>query len=380
MTLPTEHIRVYRRKEVIRPVFLGADVSLSKTLIATFGNHVGRKREALAEALSDCEQLGYSYRLVRGLSSVLEGRCSFESHAVIPPIEARAMVFKEAVGMVVATERDRAAVLASVARELGVTVEQLDASLYGDLEDEQFLAEFSEPEAEELNRYYNYANTVALLSYSRSIYAETDELDEYLGRLAERIGETRMEDRGRGASIYIKLKPTRRLSQRGARIDEFAARLLDSGSWSIKASLVYPTRRKDPAVMELSSDQHGDLLKKDPYREELIIEIPSKEPRKPTHGEVIVVERLAQRLGVTERQLLKEIREEGHEYRDLGGVLVMPSKLEEISGALGGVETLGEAKRALRGIGVRSFLPVLEALGYQVEPGRPRDESRVYRL
>jgi hypothetical protein len=380
VTLPTEHIRVYRRKEIIRPVFLGADVSLSKTLIATFGNHVGRKREALAEALSDCEQLGYSYRLVRGLSSVLEGRCSFESQAVIPPIEARAMVFREAAGMVVATERDRAAVLASVARELGVTVEQLDASLYGDLEDEQFLAEFSEPEPEELNRYYNYANTVALLSYSRSIYAETDELDEYLGRLAERIGETRMEDRGRGASIYIKLKPTRRLSQRRARIDEFAARLLDSGSWSIKASLVYPSRRKDPAMMELNSDQHGDLLKKDPYREELIIEIPSREPRKPTHGEVIVVERLAQRLGVTERQLLKEIREEGHEYRDLGGVLVTPSKLEEISGALGGVETLGEAKRALRGIGVRSFLPVLEALGYQVEPGRPRDESRVYRL
>jgi len=380
LTLPTEHIRVYRRKSVIRPVFLGEDVSLSKTLIATIGSHVGENRGALAEALSDCEQLGYNYRLVRGLSSVLEGRCLFESQAVIPPIEARAMVFREAAGRVVATEKERVAVLASVAKRLGVTVEQLDASLYGDLEDEQVLAEFSEPEPAELNRYYNYANTVALLSYSRSIYAETTERDEYLSRLAERIGETRIEGRGRGASTYIKLKPTRRLSQRGARIDDFAARLLEAGSWSLKASIVYPTRRKDPAVMDLSSDQHGELLKKDPHREELIIEIPSKEPRKPTHGEVIVVERLAHRLGVTEKQLLKEIREEGHEYRDLGGVLVTPRKLEEISGALGGVETLGEAKEVLRGEGVRSVIPVLEALGYQVEPGRPRDGSRVYRL
>jgi len=165
VTLPPEHIRVYRRRGVIRPVFLGEDASLSKTLIATHGSHVGEKREALAEALSDCEQLGYNYRLVRGLSSVLEGRCLFESPAVIPPIEARSMVFREAAGRVVATEGERAAVLASVAKRVGVTVDELDESLYGDLEDEQVLAEFSEPEPAELNRYYNYANTVALIAY-----------------------------------------------------------------------------------------------------------------------------------------------------------------------------------------------------------------------
>ena len=361
-------------------MFLGEDVSLSKTLIATYGSHVGMKRGALSEALSDCEQLGYDYRLVRGLSSVLEGRCVFESRAVMPPIEARAMVFGEAAGRVVATERERMAVLASVAKRLGVTVEQLDESLYGDLEDEQVLDEFSEPEPGELNLYYNYANTVALLAYSRSIHAEADEGDEYLGRLAERIGETRIDGRGRGSSIHIKLRPTRRLSQRGARIDEFVARLLDAGSWSIEASIVYPARRKDAAVMELNSVQHGNLLRKDPHREELIIEIPSREPRKPAYGEVIVVERLAHRLGVTERQLLREIKAEGHEYRDLGGVLVTPRILEEIRGALGGVETLEEAEKVLRGKGVSSVMPVLEALGYQVEPRRPRGESRVYRL
>jgi hypothetical protein len=78
--------------------------------------------------------------------------------------------------------------------------------------------------------------------------------------------------------------------------------------------------------------------------------------------------------------MLKEIREEGHEYRELGGVLVTPHKLEEISRALSDVKTLGDAKAVLRGIGVRAIMPVLEALGYQVEPRRPRDMSRVYRL
>ena len=378
--LPTEHIRVYRRKGVIRPIFLGDDVSLSKTLIATYRDHVDRKRGTLSEALSDCEQLGYDYRLVRGLASVLEARCVFASMATVPPLKARVMVFREAAGRVVATERERLTVLATVAKRLGVTVQEVDTSLYGDLEDEQVLVEYSEPEPEELNRFYNYANTVALLAYSRSIHAEADEQDEYLQRLAERIGSTEFYDSKKGSSISIKLKPTNRLSQRGSRIDEFVTRLLNAGSWSVTASIVYPTRRKDAAVMELNSVQHGGLLKKDPQGEELIIDIPSKEPKKPTHGELIVLEQLAQRMGVTEEQLLQEIMEEGHDYRDLGGVLVTPRKLEEISRALGDVETLGEAKAVLRGKGVRSVMPVLEALGYQVEPRRPRDESRVYRL
>ena len=378
--LPTEHIRVYRRKGVIRPIFLGDDASLAKTLIATYRDHVDRKRGTLSEALSDCEQLGYDYRLVRGLSSVLETRCVFASMATVPPLKARAMVFREAAGRVVATERERVAVLATVAKRLGVTVQELDTSLYGDLEDEQVLAEFSEPKPEEINLFYNYANTVALLAYSRSIHAEADEPDEYLRRLAERIGGTEFYDSKKGSSISITLRPTNRLSQRGSRIDEFVARLLNAGSWSITASIVYPTRRKDAAVMELNSVQHGGLLKKDPHREELIIDIPFREPSKPTHGELIVLEQLAQRMGVTEEQLLREVRKEGHEYQDLGGVLVTPRKLDEIISALNGVETLGEAKAVLRRKGVRSVMPVLEALGYQVEPRRPKDESRVYRL
>lgn len=380
MMLPTEHMRVYRRKGVIRPVFLGDDVSLSKTLIATYRDHVGEKRGTLSEALSDCEQLGYDYRLVRGLSSVLEARCVFASDAAVPPLNARVMVFREAAGRVVATERERVAVLAAVAKRLGVTVQELDTSLYGDLEDEQILSEFSEPTPGGLNLFYNYANAVALLAYSRSIHAEADEPDEYLQTLAERIGGAEFSDSEKGMSISFNLRPTNRLSQRGSRIDEFVARLLNIGSWSITASIVYPTRRKDAAVMELNSVQHGGLLKKDPKDKELIIDIPFREPRKPTHGELIVLEQLAHRMGVTEEQLLREIREEGHEYRDLGGVLVTPRKLDEIVSALNGVETLGEAKVVLRVNGVHSVMPVLEALGYQVEPRRPRDESRVYRL
>ncbi|MBN2335930.1 DUF790 family protein [Candidatus Bathyarchaeota archaeon] len=371
---------MYRRKEVIRPVFVKGDTSLAKTLIAVYGDHVGRRRGALDEALQDCEQLGYDYRLVRGLASVLESRCVFESRASVPPLQARSMVFREAAGRVVATERERMEVLATVAGRLGVSVPELDESLYGDLEDEQVLAEFGEPGAEELLRFYNFANTVALLSYARGIEAAVDGSDDYLIRLAEAVGDVEQRVNGTGPTLVISLKPTNRLHQRASRVDEFLGRLLKAGRWMLKATIVYPARRKQPAVMEMSSGVHGDLLTRDPHGAELIIEIAQREPRKPGHGELIVLEELARRRGVTEAEVIKEIRGEGFEYRDLGGVLVTPVKLAEINEALEGVETLGEARALLKSSGVRNFMPVLEALGYQVEPRRPRDQSRVYRL
>jgi hypothetical protein len=47
--------------------------------------------------------------------------------------------------------------------------------------------------------------------------------------------------------------------------------------------------------------------------------------------------------------------------------------------ALGGAGTLGAARSVLREYGVTSFMPVLEALGFEVEWRSPRDQSRVYK-
>ena len=102
MNLPFEHIRMYRRQGVIKPVFIREPLGILDTLIAVFRDHVEKKRGALNEVVSDCEHLGYDFRMVRGLASVLESRSIFQSRSSMPALEARRQVFTEAADTVVA--------------------------------------------------------------------------------------------------------------------------------------------------------------------------------------------------------------------------------------------------------------------------------------
>ncbi len=116
--------------------------------------------------------------------------------------------------------------------------------------------------------------------------------------------------------------------------------------------------------------------------EEFIIEIPlvSKKKKKLRYGEIVVLDEVAEREGVTNGKILRQIKEEGAEYRKLGGVLVVPSKYEEIKAELEALETLGEAQGYMKSLGVRDFLQVLESFGYQIEWAKPRKSSKLYRL
>jgi len=377
--LPAEHLRVHRRGEAIRPLYLEEDTSLAKTMIAVYRDHAGRRRRELAEALSDCEELGYDYRLVRGLASVLDHRAVFGVNAPVPPLAARSEVFKAAGARVVTAEGERLEVLREVAGSMGVTAEELDASLYADLDDEQLMTSFTAPEPEELNRYYNYAQTVALLAYSRTLKLMTLRRDEYLEALAGSLGEASTGENKRTTSITVSMKPTRRIGVRGSKMDELLGRTLKAGRWTLEAVVHYPSTNRRPGHMSLSSDTHGYLLERDALEEETVIKLEPRDHGGHGFGEIIVLEELASIRGVTEGQLLKEVREAGVQYSDLGGVLVASGKLEELREALKGAETLGEARSVLRERGVRSFMPVLEALGYEVEFRKPRDASRVYR-
>lgn len=379
MMLPIDLIRIYRRLDVLRPRFAKDQLSLAKTVVAVYKDHVGAKRGALDVALGACEELGYDYKLVRGFAAVLESRVVFQASSVVPPLQARTLVFTEASKRVVTTVKDRVEVLGTVARRLGVSVVDLDASLYADLEEEYNIVEFKEPGPGELIRFYNFALTVALLVYSRKMSFQLRNHSEYVEALAETIGDIKTSKRNKTTSLEIALKTTSRVARRGGMIDELLGCVLKSGDWSLRAEIVYPSSSRKRGVFEMSRSSHQELLERDLVEEEFIVEITGNE-RKPRFGEVINLEELAYRQGKTETSLLKEIREEGFEYKDLGGILLSSKRYEVIKRGLEGVETLRDAGVVLRGHGVRNFVPVLEALGFYIEWRKPRNESRVYRL
>ena len=334
--------------------------------------------------MGDCEYLGYNFRLVRGVASVLDSSSVFQPRSAMPPLEARRQVFTEAAKRVVINKEERLEVMGEVATRNGISVEELDDSLYSDLEDEQYLVKFDAPTPEDLSFYYNYAHTVALLAYSTKIEVSFKGEDRRLVNQFMSLGE---EEPTRGSKMVVRLKSTNRLAQRASRIDAVLSRLLGTEGWQLRADVKYPARYKTTCVFEIDSRGDGRLLKTmpvvmkiEPVKEELIIEIPTARKKMLRYGEIVVLDEVAERLGVTNGKVLREIKEEGGEYKKLGGVLVVPTKYDEIKDALASIETLGEARSYMKTLGVRDFMQVLESFGYQVEWAKPRKSSRLYRF
>jgi predicted nuclease of restriction endonuclease-like RecB superfamily len=370
---------MYRRKGRIKPIFIREPIGILDTLIEVFRDHPGKKRWQLNEVVSDCEHLGYDYKMVRGLASVLESRSIFQSRSSMSPLEARQQVFVEAASKVVSSKEERHQVLKTVAMRNSLTVEMLEDTLYADLEDEEYLIDFKELKSEDLMRYYNYANMISLLAYSSSLEIIFNGPDEYLVNLLKRFKSSNVTGRNRVKAV-IEFKQTRRLSQRARIIDEIISLLISKPTWSLKALIKYPLRYKTICTFEIDSWNDGKLLAVDKSQNETIIEIGSSSKKESKYGDIIVVEEMANVLGVTSSQILEDIRKEGLTLKDLGGVLVSLDKYEEIDTNLKTLETLSEVRDYFKSLGVRDILVVLESFGYQVEWSKPRENSKIYRL
>jgi predicted nuclease of restriction endonuclease-like RecB superfamily len=273
MMLPTELIRARRQKGKLLPRFIEGKISIAETLIAVYQDHLEMKKRALNEALTGCEELGYNYKMVRGLAAVLEPRAVFQPRSVIPPMEARSRVFKEAGKRAISTEQDRLNILKKVSGDMGISVNELNESLYADLEVEHILVKFTAPIPEELLKHYNFSLSCALLAYSRLIDLYFEGEDEYITQLASNIGDYKVNTRNM-TQITINLKPTKRISLRGSKISTLLGRLISLPRWSLNAEVAYPVRYKNTVTLELNWYTARRIIKRDTLEANNLIEIP----------------------------------------------------------------------------------------------------------
>jgi hypothetical protein len=123
------------------------------------------------------------------------------------------------------------------------------------------------------------------------------------------------------------------------------------------------------------------MLEVEPVPEETIIEIKSP-VRKSSFGDPIVIEDVVNKLGLTDKELLRMVEAEKVKYVRLTGVLVTPEKLEALRSGLEEVDgdDLPAYKAFMKGMGCKNPIPVLEALGYFVEFDPETRKPKVARL
>jgi predicted nuclease of restriction endonuclease-like RecB superfamily len=136
-------LRVSRAGGGYRPRFTDpSDEALAARVLGVYQGHVGQSRADLEAALKDIERQSDDFKLVRGFGKLLEREATFEMQSPIDPRRARRAAFEAAESGGVVTESERASALTSAADSLERTVEDIEASLFADLDRAAVLTDF----------------------------------------------------------------------------------------------------------------------------------------------------------------------------------------------------------------------------------------------
>ena len=148
-------------------------LTVANELAALFRKHIGRSRGELYAALRDYEGDSLDYPVIRGLAAVLEARCVFGNEPPARPADMRAVLFGRGPVTIrpdLFASATRGQVIAEAATQFGLTAEQVEATLFADLAEEQVLLDVGEPIAPpDLIARYNLELARGLLYWAREV-------------------------------------------------------------------------------------------------------------------------------------------------------------------------------------------------------------------
>jgi hypothetical protein len=267
--LPFNLLIARSRAGKIRPVYVPVDhahVTLASDLVEGFQKHLGRRKGELLEALERYEGLGYDYRLIRGLSTLLERRCSFQAESQIDPREARRRVFAKANRhALVATEEVKKAVVSGAASTLRISPQQLEASLWSDLDEELVLKDFMPIAGEDLLRQYNMSLTQTLLFKATAMEFEAGGNYKQIFRRIKYLGlmyTVQKEDGSFKVTVDGPMALFKLTDRYGTSLAKLLPTVVEAGEWRLKATIV-GGERHSPRILqlELDSSDVGDSVR-----------------------------------------------------------------------------------------------------------------------
>ena len=173
--LPGLLLRVRTRKGTIFPLFCTGDqgdIQLAEELIRQFDQSIQHqeKKKSLEKRIATVEGQYDDYKLVRGLSTLLDRRCQYRifdngsAGGMADPVSVRKALFEESSRIALAlTELDRDKVIDIVASKMNLSTSYIRQVMWSDLEENMILEQFSAPGPNELLGWYNLSLMQTLL-------------------------------------------------------------------------------------------------------------------------------------------------------------------------------------------------------------------------
>ncbi|HDH45587.1 MAG TPA: DUF790 family protein, partial [Thermococcus sp.] len=165
--LPSELLSIRRWKKFIRPKFASINsrnIAIVKEILTIYQRNIGNKKREIQADLLALENLAGNYKFIRGIATLIERKCKFASNVSLNPVEVRRTVFSiSAEQGIPLTSEEREKILQQAAERMGVSSQEIEATLYADLDSEKILVSIGEFLPEELIRQYNLSLAQTLL-------------------------------------------------------------------------------------------------------------------------------------------------------------------------------------------------------------------------
>jgi len=223
-------------KGKIEPVYALQDhdtLEIARSVINVFQDHVGRTYGELIEELEGIEEI--NYRLIRGLTQILERRCVIETDSVIDPIAARRMIFEESRGFIT-SEQERKTVLDKIARKLSIEPDALEKALWADHEGNLAIKGFQTIDPEDLLRNYNLSLAQTLLFRATGMEIQIEDNYQPVFRKIKQLGLIYSIHDGK-ISLEGPLSLFKLTEKYGSAFARLLPTLMQSRRWSLKASI-----------------------------------------------------------------------------------------------------------------------------------------------
>jgi len=285
--LTADLVRATVRKEMVLPRWVDPTkepvMTLAERVVGVFADAVGRQVASIREALADIEAEHPEPLLVKGFAKLVWDGAELATVAAITPTDARRAVFAAARaawpvrpgGGEGFTARET--VMAEVAGTLGVTVAELEASLFADRGEEQRVTSIKPLAAVELANKYNMALAQACLLRAREARIEFKSLDnKRLRAILRAVKFHRLIARATRDGDTLRLWMDGPLSlhhqtgRYGLQLAQMLPAIARTESWSLEADVVWHRGAKKgvPAVFRLSQDSPiGERVAHDPRRD-----------------------------------------------------------------------------------------------------------------
>ncbi|MFH0897507.1 MAG: DUF790 family protein [Candidatus Bathyarchaeota archaeon] len=266
--LPSSLLVARRSRDKIMPVYAeltSTNTEVAGLLIDLYSKHVGEKKGSMGQDLSELENVGYDYRFIRGLAVLLDRRCRLKARTIVNPLEIRRRLFQLASDKgVPTTEEERSAMILLVAKELKTGVEELDALLYGDLDDEMIVVAFDPTDPVDLLKQYNLSLTQTLLFGASELSFTASSNWQQIFRQIKWLGLIYTIDFN-DTAYWVKVDgPTSlfKLTKRyGSSLAKLLPAIFSSASWKISAKVLGRMDNRRLFDLELDSLRHGRYMK-----------------------------------------------------------------------------------------------------------------------